>query len=439
MNERSFRQYLESYGIRELNKMQESAIQAWEKHRHVTLLSPTGSGKTLAFLLPLTQKLTATSQQIQAVIVSPARELCIQIEQAWKTLRTGHKASTFYGGHSFQSEVKTLQNPPALLIGTPGRLLDHLTKGSFSGNSVNTLVLDEFDKCLEMGFEKEVSALIRNLPKVANIFLSSATSLERMPPALVNRNFYTLDFTGKKQQNPRLLQKLVRAEGEDKLAALHLLLTNLKDQPSLVFCNHRDAVVRISEIMKEKGFPHSIYHGKMEQEDRDLALIKFRNGSSRTLIATDLASRGLDIPAIEVVIHYQLPETEEAFIHRNGRTARMHAKGVSYIVLTQRESAPKFAGRNIEEEQLRPSETSVDTPSSLSTIRFNAGKRDKISKTDVAGLLIKKGGLTADQVGLIEIRDDAAFVAVPSANAEKLVKSLSGERIKKRKIRLLAV
>ncbi len=426
-------QYLQKLGITELNKMQSAAIEAARKQPEITLLSPTGSGKTLAYLLPLLERLKSGGNSIQAVIVSPTRELALQIEQVWKALGTGYKVSTFYGGHSFKAETDTLQNPPALLIGTPGRLLDHLTKGSFDGRNIRSLILDEFDKCLELGFESEVSALLRNLPDIKNIMLSSATNISKLPAVLAGKSFYVLDFL--KKDNPKLTQKIVRAEAQDKLEALYKLICQLGKKQSLVFCNHRDAVERISEILTEKGLAHSIYHGKLEQEERELAIVKFRNGSSRVLIATDLAARGLDIPDIETVIHYQLPKTEDAFIHRNGRTARMHATGVSYLVLAQNEHLPSFINKKTQVESLKEGIEPANA-SEWTTLKLSAGKRDKVSKVDIVGLFIKKGNLSSGDLGLIEVKDDVSYVAVTPSAAKTLVSKLKDERIKKVKVRI---
>ena len=430
-------QILQKFGIEELNKMQSAAIEAAGKHPDIILLSPTGSGKTLAFLLPLLERLQPDQEAIQALIISPTRELALQIEQVWKTMGTGYKVSTFYGGHNYRSEVSTLQHPPAVLIGTPGRLLDHLTKGSLPGNTIRSLVLDEFDKSLELGFEPEVAALLRHLTGVRHTLLSSATNLHKLPGFLAGKTFYTLDFLTKKE-NAKLHQKIVRSEGEDKLSALFHLICKLGNTQSLVFCNHREAVGRISELLKEKDLAHSIYHGKLEQEDRELALVKFRNGSSSVLIATDLAARGLDIPDIQTVIHYQLPKTEEAFIHRNGRTARMHASGVSYLVLAQREPLPAFINKKTEVEVIDDSHP-LPAPAKWVTIRVSAGKNEKINKVDIVGLFIKKGSLASEEIGLIEVKDRLSYVAIKQAKANKVLSRLKEEKLKKAKVRLTIV
>jgi ATP-independent RNA helicase DbpA len=207
------------------------------------------------------------------------------------------------------------------------------------------------------------------------------------------------------------------------------------NQATLVFCNHREAVERISALLSEQDLAHDVYHGGLEQDARERALIKFRNGSIRLLITTDLASRGLDIPQIKSVIHYQLPTSESAFVHRNGRTARMHAEGTAFLIVSENEPLPAYVNEHLEGEDISLPPL-LPEPPQWTTLYLAAGKKDKISKTDIVGLLLQKGNLQKDELGLIEVKDYASFVAVKHTKATKLIKLLSREKIKNKKVKI---
>jgi len=432
-------QYLSNLGISKLNEMQLATTKAAKKEKELILLSPTGSGKTLAFLLSLLPRLSQQEAAIQALIIAPSRELVMQIEKVARGMASGHKINSFYGGHSLRTELNNLNTPPAIASGTPGRLLDLMTKEAFDTKSIKHLVLDEFDKSLEMGFGGEMSGIVERLPKLSTKFLTSATSAVKIPSFLKLDTPYTLDFTVRyENKESKLEQKMVVAEGNDKLEALFKLLGLLGNTKSLIFCNHRDAVDRIGELLAVKGVEHRTYHGKLEQEDREKVIAQFRNGSVNVLLATDLAARGLDIPEIENVIHYQLPQTQEAFIHRNGRTARMNASGSSYLILLKSEQLPKYLGKK--PLQVSLPETAISPPNpSWATLAFSAGKKDKINKVDIVGLLFKKGLLEKEDIGLVEVTDKASYAAVKRDKAVKTAIKIGGERIKKTKVKVVVL
>lgn len=428
------KQILEKLNIKELKPMQLAAIDAVEKGSDVVLLSPTGSGKTLAFLLPVLNKLDKQNLGIQALVLAPSRELALQIEQVFKQMGTGFKVNCCYGGHPMKIEKNNLLHPPALLIGTPGRISDHIKRNHIDTSTIHTLILDEFDKALEFGFEEDMSFIIKELKKLNQRILTSATRPEEVPAFTGIKNPVELDYI-KDHVVTRLKLKGILAEGEDKLEALLQLLCKVGDKPTLIFCNHREAVDRISKILQEKGLVHDVFHGGLEQEDRERALIKFRNGSHRLLITTDLASRGLDIPEVESVIHYQLPVNESAFIHRNGRTARMHAKGTAYLVLAKDEYKPEFIKEEIEFVKL-PANQKLPKNSDWVTLYIAGGKKDKISKTDIVGLLLQKGKLQKDELGLIEVLDFSSYVAVKRDKVATVTKAIKDEKIKNRKLKI---
>lgn len=413
--------------------MQQAAIAAAGKS-DVILLSPTGSGKTLGFLLPLLERLDPEINTVQALILVPSRELALQIEQVFRSMGTGFKVNCCYGGHPIKIELNNLSQPPAVLVGTPGRTTHHLRRKTFDTANVTTLILDEFDKALEFGFQEDMAYIIRQMPAINRRMLTSATQMEQIPSFTGMRNPIKLDYLNNSSATPDLKQKVVICEPADRLDALFALVCKISDKPTLIFCNHREAVERISDLLYDKGLPHDIFHGGMEQDDRERALLKFRNGSHRVLIVTDLASRGLDIPEIEHVIHYQLPHNQEAFVHRNGRTARMHAKGTSYLLLAPGEK-PDYLKELPEVEEL-PEKIKMPALSPWATVYIAAGKKDKINKVDIVGLLLKKGELAKDDLGLIEVLDYSSYAAVKRTQIERVVALVKNEKIKGRKIKI---
>lgn len=425
---------LKNLKINSLNEMQNSVLAAAEKGNDIVLLSPTGSGKTLGFLLPVLKTLDKSESGAQALILVPSRELAIQIEQVFKQMGTGFKINCCYGGHSTRIEKNNLEHPPAVLVGTPGRIAYHVRNSNFDVSSINYLVLDEFDKSLEFGFKEDMSFIIYELKNIKRRMLTSATNMEEIPSFTGVKKVTEVNFLSTTPTKSAGL-KLKFVKGKDKLEVLFSLICKYGTKSTLIFCNHRDAVERISQLMHDKGIPHDIFHGGMEQDDRERALIKFRNGSHRILITTDLASRGLDIPEIEMVIHYQLPTTEDSFIHRNGRTARMNAKGTAYLILSETDHIPPFIKQTPEEEKL---EENYPLPEKTpwSTLYIAAGKKDKINKMDIVGMLLQKGKLEKDELGLIEVLDKSAYVAVKRDKIEKVVKLVREEKIKGRKIKM---
>ena len=324
-------------GIENLNEMQETAQHAILNDNNVLLLSPTGSGKTLAFLLPIFEMLDEKIKTVQCLILVPSRELGLQIEQVWKKMGTDYKVNVCYGGHSIETEIKNLSNPPAVLIGTPGRIADHIDRGTFTADSITTLILDEFDKSLQLGFHEQMSFIIARLPKLNKRILVSATSDIEIPKYTRVVHPTVLDFIPEEESKTNLSMKMVISPNKDKIESLFQLICSLKSESAIVFCNHRDAAERISDTLNEKGIYSTYYHGGMDQDERERALIQFRNGSVSYLVTTDLAARGLDIPEMKHVIHYHLPSKEDEFTHRNGRTARMLASGTSYIIVHESE------------------------------------------------------------------------------------------------------
>lgn len=396
--------------IQDMNQMQKSTYKATENKNDVVLLSPTGSGKTLAFLFPLLRNLKKDKSGIQALILVPARELALQIEQVFKAMKTDYKVTVCYGGHDKKIETNSLTEAPALLIGTPGRIADHLRNNSFNPSTISTLILDEFDKSLEFGFQEEMSFIIESMKNLSQRILTSATAMEEIPSFTGLKNEKTIDFLKLSDVKPDIQFKKVITTAEEKLDALFHLICKIGNKRTLIFCNHREAADRISALLKDKGIERETFHGGMEQDERERALLKFRNDSAKILITTDLAARGLDIPEVESIVHYQLPPKEDAFIHRNGRTARMNAKGFAYLIMKEDDNFP-FLKNDIPVENVE-GENKIPQQTAFQTIYISAGKKDKVNKVDIVGYLIKKGELGKDDIGLIEVKDTTSYVAI---------------------------
>lgn len=428
-------QILDNLKIAALNEMQEAVVEAGKKKEDVVLLSPTGSGKTLGFLLTVLQQINKNKDGIQALIIVPSRELGLQIEQVFRQMKTGLKVNCCYGGHSTKIEKQNLEHPPTLLIGTPGRLAFHIRNKYIDTDTVTLIVLDEFDKALEFGFKEDMSFIIGSLTNLQKRVFTSATNLTELPAFTGVKKCQTLNFLSKNNKPVSLQLKTVQAENADKLDVFVSLICKLGTSSSIVFCNHREAVERISDLLKKKKVEHAIFHGGLEQDEREKTLIKFRNGSTRLLITTDLASRGLDVPEIENVIHYQLPATEDVYIHRNGRTARMQAIGTAYLLLGEKEHVPAFIKEKPVSETLIAKQQLPENPI-WCTMYVAAGKKDKINKMDIVGLFLQKGKLQKEELGLIEVLDHSAYAAVRRDRVEGLLKLIKNEKIKNKRVKI---
>ncbi len=422
-------------GIESLNKMQEAAQEAILENNNTLLLSPTGSGKTLAFLLPVFEILQPEILSVQCLIIVPSRELGLQIEQVWKKMGTGYKANVCYGGHSLDTEIKNLSNPPAVLIGTPGRIADHIDRETFRTDKIQTLVLDEFDKSLQLGFHEEMSFIIARLPKLNKRVLVSATSDIEIPKYTRVINPEILDFIPKDEEKTNLSMKMIVSKEKDKINSLFNLICSLKSEAALIFCNHRDAAERISDTLNEKGIYATYYHGGMDQEERERALIQFRNGSVSYLITTDLAARGLDIPEMKHVIHYHLPSKEDEFTHRNGRTARMLASGTAYIIVHESEKKLDYINYDMEVLGVEKA-TTLPKPPEFQTIYISGGKKNKLNKIDIVGFFSQKGKLEKGDLGLIEVKDFISFAAVRFNKVKDLLKNIKDEKMKGKKFKI---
>ncbi len=421
-------------GVSQLSEMQQAAYEAWQRsNSDLVLLSPTGSGKTLAYLLPLLESLDCTSDKVQAVVIVPSRELAAQTVEVVKSLKTKVRSLACYGGRPTMQEHRQMESVhPHLVISTPGRLVDHLEKQNFEVGDVRTLVIDEFDKCLELGFHDEMKQALFCLPQVQRRILLSATETDQIPRFVNLSQAVRLDYQQSVPQNEskqeRVSLKVVNSPIKDKLDTLLDLLRSLGEVQSIVFLNYREAVERVYQFLHKNGVACEQFHGGMEQDRRERALFKFSNGSSNVLVSTDLGSRGLDMPDTDVIIHYHLPLNEQAFIHRNGRTARWLATGRAFMILNEEERLPDYVGEAPTfylPKQLPP----VSQPK-MATIYIGKGKKDKLSKMDIMGFLCKIGGLERSQVGRIDVQDHCSYAAVSLPEIKSVLRRVEGQKIK---------
>ncbi len=440
MNKEILNSMLENAGIKQLNKMQETTLKTYGGGGNLVLLSPTGSGKTLAYLLPLVMDLmehrtegdsASEEAAVQAIVLVPSRELALQTEQVFKSLGSPLRAVSCYGGRPAMEEHRSLRGiKPEVVIATPGRMNDHLGKGNLQAGTVRVLVIDEFDKCLELGFQDEMSAVIRKLPQLRRRVLLSATDAEEIPNfTRVGKDPVRLDFLEKKP-SARIQVKVVHSPEKDKLDTLYNLLAQRDGESSLVFVNYRESVDRVGQYLKKRGVFCEMFHGGMEQKDRERALYKFSNGSSNVFVSTDLAARGLDIPDVDNIIHYHLPTSPEAYTHRNGRTARWEAEGNSFLILGPEEQMPVYIG-NIQSYRLEPVAEGhrMNLPEWV-TLYIGKGKKDKLSKGDILGFLCQKGGLDKTEIGRIDVKDHYAFAAISRNKLRQTVRQVEGQKIK---------
>ena len=436
ITEQNTSQFLERLKIKSLNEMQVSAISSAEKNHEIILLSATGSGKTLAFLLPVLNSLDPESKNIQALILVPSRELALQIESVLKQMQTGFKILSCYGGHKREVEENSLVQSPAIIIGTAGRMADHIRRGNVDTKSIKFLVLDEFDKSLELGFLEEMQFIIGSMPAIENKILTSATNAVEIPAFVKMKEPVTLNFLPENAtSNESLRINTLLSDDKDKLQTLLQLVCYCNNTSTIIFCNHRDSVERTSTFLTEQGIINVFYHGGMEQQDREVALTKFRNSTSNILVTTDLASRGLDIADIRNIVHYHLPHVEAEFTHRNGRTARMNATGNVYVIWSEDEKLPVYITENAEKFEL-PEKLSIPEKPKWSTLFIAAGKKDKINKIDIVGFLSNKGHLKKDEIGLIEVKDFSAFAAVRKSKIGNVVELVKNEKIKNKKVKI---
>lgn len=422
-------------GISQLNEMQTTMTERAHESGDMILLAPTGTGKTIAFLIPLLKALKKPDGRLQALIIAPSRELVQQIDEITREIATGYKVTCCYGGHNVQDEKQSLSVTPSIIVSTPGRLLDHINRGNIDVYSTRLLVLDEFDKTLELGFQDEMKKILHRTPNIARRFLTSATRIDEMPDFVRLYNPIEIDFLAQSSDvKNRMTVHQVKSLDNDKLPALFSLLCNIGSGRTIVFANYREAVERICNFLRDNDVPAGMYHGGMEQIEREKAVTMLNNGSLAVLVTTDLASRGLDITEVKNIIHYHLPTTPEAYTHRNGRTARVNATGEIFVITSPIDKLPSYI--TFDDEKVLNPDAAMKITTDFASLYFQAGKKEKISKGDIVGFIAKNGGISGSEIGPIDLHDHYAIVAVPAQKAADVLHKLIPLKIKNKRIRI---
>jgi len=420
--------------------------------------SKTGSGKTAAFALPILNALDLETRSLQALVVCPTRELCAQVAREIRTLGRKHAGLavlTIAGGEPIRAQSSALERGVHIAVGTPGRLLDHLNRGTLEPSTVTTAVLDEADRMLDMGFQEDVERIIGALPRARQTVFFSAT----FPPTIQTmsrthqRDAVNVTIDDPDEKTPEIRQLCLTIEREQRLHALYWVLNEYEHESALVFCNFKATVAELARTLASAGVSVDSLHGDLEQFHRDQVLARFRNQSVRVLIATDVAGRGIDVDHLDLVINYELSPQPEVYVHRIGRTGRAGRRGVAVALATPREKSrieaiESLTGTRIVRLPSLPADAgdvatlsrAVAGPATMDTILISGGRKDKVRPGDILGALTgEAGGLKAADVGKIEIHPRLSYVAVSSSVSRRATKSLNGGRIKGKRFRATLV
>ena len=427
------------FAISHLNKMQEVLVEKWRTtSQNLVLYSPTGSGKTIAFAMSILGFINEKICDLQAIVLEPSRELAIQTTNVLKQLAPSVKVTCCYGGHNSQDEKLSLLSSPAIVVSTPGRMLDHINRGNISPDSAHMVVLDEFDKSLELGFINEMSDIFKHINPAARLLMTSATKIKTYPSFFTTGNLETIDFLKDHELSTqsRITTWQVKCANNNRIGCLIDLLLSLPDEKTVIFSNQRDTAQFIYKQLLKNDIPSGLYIGTLQQSEREKVLSMFKTGSLMVMSTTDLGGRGIDICDIKHIIHYEQPLTNEIFTHRNGRTARIDAIGDVYVITDQDEILAPFVTIDAQ-YLLKPSVLNTKQPS-CSTIYISAGKKEKISRGDIVGYFLHNCPmLDSSEIAGIDIFDHYTLVAVPKNKADYIIKTISPFKLKKQKVKIV--
>ena len=425
----------EKAGIAKLNEMQERVLGHVNESGDMVLYSPTGTGKTIAYATWLLTTISEALTGVQAVVMVPTRELARQVGEVLRTIAEGHKVLACYGGHSVQDEVNSLAGGPSIIVATPGRLVDLTKRGLLKLDTCRVLVIDEMDKILELGFEDDMHRIVAMTRGAEHKIVTSATKMEQLPGYLKLRNTLVIDYSERKAEvDKRMSVRIVRLNGKDKREALKQALLSIVEGRVIVFVNQRETVAEMCNYLRRHGIEAAGYHGKMEQIDREKAVAMLDNGSVEVLVATDVAARGLDVADVTHIVHYELPVSEDAYTHRNGRTARVDSSG-EVVVLADEEPPEWVRGKRC----ALPDRTERESVCGrMATLYVNEGRKEKLSRGDIVGWIANCGatGMGAADIGKIVVNDHYALVAVPREAVAALVAALNATKVKGRRVRV---
>jgi ATP-independent RNA helicase DbpA len=434
---------LASLGYAEMTPIQAHSLPPILAGKDVIAKTKTGSGKTAAFGIGLLSRLEANTARVQALVLCPTRELADQVGRELRRLARftdNVKVLTLCGGVPFGPQLGSLEHGAHVVVGTPGRLLDHLRRGSLDLASLQTLVLDEADRMLDMGFQEEIGALIAAAPKKRQTLLFSATYPEAIAAMSVAIQHDPVEVSvDEAHDDGAIAQVLYEVDKEERTAAVARLLGHYRPESTLVFCNTRKECQEVAEALVRQGLSALAIHGELEQRERDQVLVRFANKSVSVLVATDVAARGLDIKELAAVINFELPRDPEIYIHRIGRTGRAGEQGLGLSLATAQESRRVQAietalGTAIARGELASLAVAAGGPLAppMLTLCIDGGRKNKMRPGDILGALTGEGGIAGSEVGRIDVFDFHAYVAVMRASAARALSCLTGNRIKGR-------
>jgi ATP-dependent RNA helicase DbpA len=435
---------LASLGYAEMTPIQAHSLPHILAGKDVIAKAKTGSGKTAAFGIGLLTGIEVTSPRVQALVLCPTRELADQVAKELRRLARctdNLRILSLCGGVPFGPQMGSLEHGAHVVVGTPGRILDHLRRGSLDLSSLQTLVLDEADRMLDMGFQEEISALIAATPKKRQTLLFSATYPEQIAALSADIQHQPVVVSVDEEHEEGIIsQMLYEVESIwERCAALARILGHYRPESTLVFCNTRKECQEVAEDLVKRGFSALAIHGDLEQRDRDLVLLRFANKSASVLVATDVAARGLDIKDLAAVVNYELSRDPEIHIHRIGRTGRAGEQGLALSLVTALESRRVQALEAASGSPIARGELSALVPAAggrlvppMVTICIDGGRKNKMRPGDILGALTGEGGIAGSEVGKIDVFDSQAYVAVTRASAAQALTCLSGNKIKGR-------
>ncbi|KDN29007.1 DEAD/DEAH box helicase [Vibrio fortis] len=438
-------QTLDSLGYTEMTPIQALSLPSILGGKDVIGQGKTGSGKTAAFGLGVLQNLRVKRFRVQSLVLCPTRELADQVAKEIRTLARGiHniKVLTLCGGMPMGPQIGSLEHGAHILVGTPGRILDHLDRGRIDLSELNTLVLDEADRMLEMGFQDAIDAVIDAAPKERQTLLFSATfpkQIKSIADRIMNNpEMVKVESTHDHSSIQQHFYKLEGTEARDD--ALELLLLHHQPESAVVFCNTKKEVQNVTDELAHRGFSVIELHGDMEQRERDQALVQFSNKSISILVATDVAARGLDVDNLDAVFNFELSRDPEVHVHRIGRTGRAGSKGVACSFFSEKEmyrvaQIDEYMDMPIEPSELPTKPVAKPYYSNMVTIQIDGGKKAKLRAGDILGALTGQGGIEGKSVGKINLFPMRAYVAVEKSVAKKALRKIESGKMKGRQFR----
>lgn len=448
-------QVVQELGFEKVTPIQAQSIPLLVEGKDLIGQSQTGSGKTAAFTLPLLDKLDMRGRRLQGLVLCPTRELCTQVAREIRKLgrrHSGLQVLILSGGQPFRPQLNSLENGVHIVVGTPGRVLDALNRRALNLSQVRCLVLDEADRMLDMGFQDDMERILKQVPKNRQTVLFSATyprSIETLSKAY-QHNPVRVTIAEEKQSAPSIRQFFYEVNSEVKFNGLLWILQQNKPESAIIFCNLKASVIELARTLNQAGVSSACLHGDLEQVERDRVMAKFRNQSTRILIATDVAARGLDVENLDAVFNFDLPSRADVYVHRIGRTGRAGKKGLAISLVTTREkgkiqSIEKYTGIPIEQKTLARVENlnveefkkSIRQEATMATLYIDGGRKEKVRPGDILGALTgDAGGLKGSDIGKIEIHDHFSYVAVSKEIAQTVLQKLRNGKIKGRKFRI---